>query len=143
MAELHLTKVAFACRDYGALERRIARRSAQGETRIATARRPRRADELPGGYLCWIIAHHLCAGQRILRFEDRADGRIDIVCDSRLVGIGPIARRAHQGWRYFEGSVGRQADGQEGDSARSAEGSSGADRLPPQLYLKLSTLALL
>jgi hypothetical protein len=99
MAQLHLTKVAVGCRDLDALTARIAGRSNGGEVRVATRMRPRRCDELIGGCLYWIVTHRLVASLRILRFEDREDGRIDIVCSDQLVAVPPRPRRAHQGWR--------------------------------------------
>ena len=39
---------------------------------------------------------------RILRFEDRKDGRLDIVCSAELEMVSPVPKRAHQGWRYYE-----------------------------------------
>ena len=132
MPNLHLTKVAVGCRDLGALEARIAGRRVEGEVRVATRMRPRRADELVGGSLFWIVAHRLVAHQRILRFEDREDGRIDIVCSGDLVTITPRRRRAHQGWRYLEE---RESSQQDSDATGIAE-------LPPQLYGKLTALAL-
>ena len=68
---LHLTKVAFACRDADSLRQRIANRAVGGEVRIATRMRPKRAAELIGGNLYWIVRHRLVAGIEILRFEDR------------------------------------------------------------------------
>ena len=64
--------------------------------------RPKRAAELIGGSLYWIVKHRLIACEEILRFEDREDGRIDIVCSAELVTVSPKPRRAHQGWRYLE-----------------------------------------
>jgi hypothetical protein len=130
--KLHLTKVAFACRDVDALRQRIANRAAQGEVRIATRMRPKRSAELIGGNLYWIVKHRLVAGLEIFRFEDRQDGRIDIVCSSELIAVSPIPRRAHQGWRYLEDC---DAPGMEDDG-------SGLGALPPQLYGKLASLAL-
>jgi outer membrane receptor protein involved in Fe transport len=46
--------------------------------------RPKRIDELIGGSLHWIVKHRLVARQEILRFEDRKDGRIDIVLSASL-----------------------------------------------------------
>lgn len=132
MPKLHLTKVAFACRDVDALRQRIANRAAQGEVRIATRMRPKRAAELIGGNLYWIVKHRLVAGLEILRFEDRQDGRIDIVCSAEMVTVSPTPRRAHQGWRYLENP---DAPGIEDDG-------SGLGALPPQLYGKLASLAL-
>ena len=132
MPKLHLTKVAFACRDLDSLQRRIANRADAGEVRVPTRMRPKRAAELIGGSLYWIVKHRLVAGVEILRFEDRQDGRIDIVCSAELVAVSPMPRRAHQGWRYLEDC---DAPGAEDDG-------SGLGALPPQLYGKLASLAL-
>ena len=129
---LHITKVAFACRDLEALQERVARRAAGGEVRIATRMRPKRADELIGGSLFWIVKHRLIACNQILRFEDREDGRIDIVCSAELVVIPPIPRRAHQGWRYLE----------DADAPSSGDDDSGVGSLPAPLYGRLAALAL-
>ena len=131
MPTLHLTKVAFACRDLEALQQRIAGRAVAGEVRVATRMRPKRADELIGGSLHWIVKHRLVAAREILRFEDREDGRIDIVCSAELRTVSPTPRRAHQGWRYLE----------EGDAPKGDDGS-GLGTLPPQLYGRLAALAL-
>jgi hypothetical protein len=130
--KLHLTKVAFACRDLDALRERIVRRAVAGELRVATRMRPRRAEELIGGSLFWIVKHRLIAGQEILRFEDRPDGRIDIVCSAELVAISPAPRRAHQGWRYLE----------EADAPSGEDDGTGLGALPPRLYGRLAALAL-
>ena len=132
MPNLHLTKVAFACRDLEALQRRVAGRAADGELRVATRMRPKRAGELLGGSLYWIVKHRVVAANQILRFEDREDGRIDIVCCAELVAVSPLPRRAHQGWRYLEGA----------DAPGMDDGGSGIGALPPQLYGKLASLAL-
>ena len=132
MPKLHLTKVAFACRDLDALQQRIANRAANGELRVATRMRPKRAAELVGGNLYWIVKHRLVGCLEILRFDDREDGRIDIVCSAELSAVSPMPRRAHQGWRYLEDS---DAPGAEDDG-------SGLGALPPQLYGKLASLAL-
>src|SRR3954462_7595868 len=105
-----MTKVAFACRDLEMLQRRIAGRAVAGEVRIATRMRPKRSAELIGGSLYWIVKHRLPARQEILRFDDREDGRIDIVCSTDLATVSPIPRRAHQGWRYLEEDDAPSAD---------------------------------
>ena len=132
MPKLHLTKVAFACRDLEMLQSRIASRAAAGEVRVATRMRPKRAGELIGGSLHWIVKHRLVAAQEILRLEDRDDGRIDIVCSAELVSVSPMPRRAHQGWRYLE----------ETDAPGADDDGSGLGTLPPRLYGKLASLAL-
>ena len=127
---LHLTKAAFGCRTIEALEKRIAGRTRDGEVRVATRMRPKRAGELIGGSLHWIVKHRLIARQQILRIEDRNDGRVDIVLLGELELIPPSPKRAHQGWRYLtDGDVPTDA----GD---------GLADLPPRLYVKLSALAL-
>jgi hypothetical protein len=125
-----LTKVAFSCASLETLQRRVAARAADGEMRVATRFRPKRADELIGGSLYWIVKHRLIARQRILRFDARKDGRVDIVCSAELEPIAPVPKRAHQGWRYYEY-----------DSAASPD-DSGIPDLPPRLYGKLAALAL-
>jgi hypothetical protein len=129
---LHLTKVAFACRDLGSLQERVARRAIDGEIRIATRMRPKRAGELIGGNLYWIVKHRLVASLEILRFEDREDGRIDIVCSAELKAVAPTPRRAHQGWRYLEDADAPSAD----------DDGTGLGALPAQLYGRLAALAL-
>jgi hypothetical protein len=127
-----MTKVAFACRDLQMLQQRIAGRAVNGEVRIVTRMRPKRADELIGGSLYWIVKHRLVACIEILRFVDRQDGRIDIVCSADLVTVSPMPRRAHQGWRYLEHADAPTAD----------DDGSGLGALPPQLYGRLAALAL-
>ena len=133
MPSLHLTKVAFACRDLDMLQQRVGSRAIDGEMRVATRMRPKRAPELIGGSLDWIVKHRLVACQQILRFDDREDGRIDIVCSAELVGVPPRPRRAHQGWRYLEDADAPHAGDEDG---------SGLGELPPQLYGRLAALAL-
>ena len=133
MSTLHLTKVAVGCRDLPALERRIAARAANGEVRIVTRMKPRRMAELVGGSLYWIVKHRMIACQTIVRFEDRPDGRLDIVCADALQQVPPRAKRAHQGWRYLDGAEAPMP----GDSD-----DSGLGLLPPPLYGRLAALAL-
>lgn len=132
---LHLTKVAVGCRDLPALERRFASRSVDGEVRVVTRMRPKRMAEIvDGGALYWIVQHRLVACATILRFEDRPDGRLDIVCSERLQAIPTMPKRAHQGWRYLAHE----------DAPRAGDNDdSGLSLLPPSLYGRLSALALL
>jgi hypothetical protein len=128
--KLHLTKVAFGCRTLEALQKRVAMRARDAEIRVVTRMRPKRMDELVGGSLHWIVKHRIIARQQILRFEDRSDGRIDIVCSAELVVVPAVPKRAHQGWRYLETEISEEAD------------PSGIADLPPRLYGKLAALAL-
>jgi hypothetical protein len=132
MPTVHLTKVAFACRDLDSLQLRIAKRAADGELKVATRMRPKRASELVCGNLYWIVKHRIVAGHVILRFEDRADGRIEIVCSAELVAVSPMPRRAHQGWRYLEDKDGPSLE----------DDGTGLGLLPPRLYGRLAALAL-
>jgi hypothetical protein len=127
---LHLTKVAFGCRTLESLQKRVAARSHGGEMKVTTRMRPKRMDELVGGSLHWIVKHRIIGRQRILRFDDRPDGRIDIICSDQLVVVPPLPKRAHQGWRYLEAEVSEDAD------------PTGLADLPPRLYGKLAALAL-
>ncbi|MES2135917.1 MAG: DUF1489 family protein [Pseudomonadota bacterium] len=133
MPKLHLTKVAFGCRTVDALQKRVAARASGGEMRVVTRMRPKRADELIGGSIHWIVKHRLVGRQEILRFEPRKDGRIDIVLSAELELIAPYPKRAHQGWRYLEAA---DAPGEDGDD-------SGLSELPPLLYMRLAVLALI
>jgi hypothetical protein len=130
MPQLHLSKVAFGCRDLDMLRTRVAARAEGGELRVPTRMRPKRAAEVVGGNLYWIVKHRIIGCNRILEFEDREDGRINIVCSGKLESVIPIPRRAHQGWRYFEMDASDSSD------------DSGVGELPPQLYGRLSALAL-
>jgi len=130
MPQLHLTKVAFGCRDLDALRMRVAARAENGKLRVATRMRPKRAAEAIGGNLLWIVKHRIVGGNQILAFEDRSDGRIDIVCAAEMEAVTPFPKRAHQGWRYFEIETALATD------------DSGLGELPPQLYGRLSALAL-
>ena len=129
---LHLSKVAFSCASVETLERRVIARSSGGEMRVATRMRPKRADELIGGALHWIVKHRIVARQEILRLEDRKDGRIDIVLSDKLVAVAPSPKRAHQGWRYLEDD---SAPGTDADET-------GMSELPPRMYAKLAGLGL-
>lgn len=132
MPKLHLTKVAFGCRTIDALQKRVAARASGGEVRVVTRMRPKRAEELIGGSIYWIVKHRLVGRQEILRIEERKDGRIDIVLSGELELIAPFPKRAHQGWRYLEAANAPIATGDD----------SGLSELPPLLYTRLAALAL-
>ena len=132
MPQLHLTKVAVGCASLEALQNRIARRVSGGVVRVPTRMRPKRMEELVGGSLHWIVKHRIVARQEILRFDDRSDGRIDIVCSADLQLVPPKPKRAHQGWRYLE----------EDDAPTGESDGTGLSDLPPRLYGKLAALAL-
>ena len=130
---VHLTKVAYGVKTLPTLEKRLAGRARNGEVRIVTKRRPvRHAEVVSGGRLHWIVKHRIVARSKVLRFEERSDGRWDIVLSASLEGCAAFPKRAHQGWRYLEA---KDAPGTEDDG-------SGLGELPPRLYGKLAALAL-
>jgi hypothetical protein len=129
---LHLTKVAVGCASLEALQNRIARRVSDNVVRVPTRMRPKRAEELVGGSLHWIVKHRIIARQQILRLDDRSDGRIDIVCSAELVVVPPRPKRAHQGWRYLEDK----------DAPTGEDDGTGLSDLPPRMYARLAALAL-
>lgn len=133
MSQLHMTRVAVGCADYPALEARIATYAQDGEIRFTTRFKPKRSDELIGGKLHFIVKHTLVARVEILRFDDRSDGRIDIVCVAKLERIHPRPKRAHQGWRYLADS----------DAPKGVDEGDGLADLPPELYRELAELNLI
>lgn len=128
-----MTRVAVGCSDYPTLQARIARYAQGREIRFATRFRPKRADELVGGKLHFIVKHTLVARVEILRFDDRSDGRVDIVCAADLERVHPQPKRAHQGWRYLT----------DADAPKGVDDASGIGDLPPDLYRELAQLSLI
>ena len=129
---LHLTKIAFGCPNLAFLEERLAARGT--EARLTTRYRPKRADEIVGGSLYWIIAHRIVARSPILRFDEAEDGKkTDIVIEARAIPVLARPRRAHQGWRYL--------DGADAPLDLSVAGESAAE-MPAELRDELSTLGL-
>jgi hypothetical protein len=133
MSQLHMTRVAVGCPDYPSLADRIVSRTERGEVRFTTRFKPKRADELIGGKLHFIVKHTLVGRVEILRFDDRDDGRIDIVCAALLERVHPQPKRAHQGWRYLA----------EGDAPKGVGDGDGIGDLPPELYRELAELSLI
>jgi len=131
---LHLSKVAVGCASYEALRQRIESRAGDGVVAITTRFRPKRADELIGGSIYWIVKHRIIARQTILGFADGEDRRTLIRLDARLVPVRAYPRRAHQGWRYLDAAdVPEDFDSGEADIGA----------LPPALAGELSALALI
>lgn len=109
MHPLHMTKVAVGCRTLAALTQRQASRvSAYGGVPAVpcwTRFMPKRADELVGGSIYWIIKHALVARQAILGFEmvqTERGKRCQILLGADVVPVFAAPLRAHQGWRYLE-----------------------------------------
>jgi len=134
MPSLHMSKVAFSCASIDTLRRRLESRVRDGVVPVVTRFRPKRADELVGGSLYWIIKQRIAARQTILGFADRADRKTIIRLDPELIPVRALAKRGHQGWRYLS-----PADAPP-DLADAADG---FDLLPPDLAGKLAVLALI
>lgn len=135
MLPLHLSKVAVGCASLDALAARQQLRRAGGEVPVVTRFMPRRADELVGGSVFWIVKHRFVARQAILGFAIRGeDGRTLIRLDPELVLVRALPRRAHQGWRYLDpADAPPDLDGDE----------DGLAALPGELGARLAALALI
>lgn len=134
VSQLHISKVAVGCSSLDALRRRQAARAAQGVVPIVTRFRPKRADELVGGSIFWILQHRITARQTILGFDEQAEDRRTIIrLDPELVPVRPAPKRAHQGWRYLP------PQDAPGDLAAGDD----AALLPPVLAQALAALALI
>lgn len=133
---LHITKVAYGCSSLAELVERVAARVAlDGQMFMSTRYLPKRqAEVLAGGSLFWIIKHQLVARAGILGFAANDAGRHDILLEPRVIPVKPYPRRAHQGWRYLEGSD-APADVLDGNMA--------GDELPPELIGELAGLSLI
>lgn len=105
---LHLTKVAAGCPDIATLAARQAHWWGAGRAGAHTRYMPKRADELIGGSIYWIIGHRLVARQTILSIamaETDWGPKCAIALVPRPVSVQPLPCRAHQGWRYLAGEL--------------------------------------
>lgn len=102
---LHLSKVAVGCPDIETLTR--LQRERWGDDPCSLTRfMPKRADELIGGSLFWIIAHRLVARQPIVSLAmvtTEWGTKCRIGFSGPPVPVVAVPKRAHQGWRYLEG----------------------------------------
>lgn len=134
MPSLNISKVAVGCASIEALRERQQGRLRDGIVPVTTRFRPKRADELVGGSLYWIIRHRLVVRQTIIGFADGDDRRTIILLDPALVPVRAVPKRAHQGWRYLsEEDAPRDFDGEDSDLAE----------LPPSMAIKLAALGLI
>jgi hypothetical protein len=132
---LHISKVAVGCASLDALRVRQAQRLADGIVPVVTRFRPKRADELVGGSIYWIVKHRIAARQTIVGFAEREEDRRTIIrLDPELVPVRALPRRAHQGWRYL--AAAEAPLDLAGDDTGLAE-------LPPALTAKLAALLLI
>ncbi|NTZ42758.1 DUF1489 family protein [Altererythrobacter sp. SALINAS58] len=130
---LNMTKIAFRVPNLPALQKRLENMGP--EAKITTRYCPKRADEMVGGSLFWIIDHALVGRTPIRGFHQREeDGRWEVQLEPRLIPVHPRLKRAHQGWRYLA------AD----DAPRDlADGEDIGEMLPGRLMGKLQKLGLI
>jgi hypothetical protein len=135
MPLLNISKVAVGCGSFEALEKRQRMRLADGVVPIVTRFMPKRADELLGGSIFWIVKHRITARQTILGFAAREEDRRTIIrLDPELVPVKARPKRAHQGWRYLAAA----------DAPPDLAGDDdGLMALPAGLSMKLASLALI
>ena len=100
---LHLSKVAVGCPDIETLAR--LQRERWGDAPCSLTRfMPKRADDLVGGSLFWIIAHRLVARQPIVALDmvtTEWGTKCRIAFGGAPVPVAAVPKRAHQGWRYL------------------------------------------
>ena len=131
---LNISKVAVGCASFEALKQRQEARLTGGVVTVTTRFKPKRADELVGGSLYWIVKHRITARNTILGFAESEDRRTIIRLEPRLVPVKAWPKRAHQGWRYLASA---DAPGDfDGDDE-------GVAALPADLAVKLAVLALI
>ncbi|HEX8124840.1 MAG TPA: DUF1489 family protein [Allosphingosinicella sp.] len=132
---LNISKVAVGCASLDSLQARQRLRLSGGIVPVVTRFRPKRADELIGGSLYWIVKHRITVRQTILGFADREEDRRTIIrLDPVLVAVRALPKRAHQGWRYLESAdAPLDLDGDE----------TGLAELPAELTARLAALALI
>ena len=134
MPSLNISKVAVGCASFDALKRRQEKRLTDGIVPVVTRFMPKRADELVGGSIYWIVKHRITARNTIIGFAEGEDRRTVIRLDPKLVPVRALPKRAHQGWRYLAPA----------DAPQDFDGDDeGLAALPPALALKLSALALI
>ena len=134
MPSLNISKVAVGCASLDALKKRQQLRASNGVVPITTRFKPKRADELIGGSIYWIVKHRITARQTILGFSETEERRTIIQLDEKLVPVRAWPKRAHQGWRYLAPE----------DAPGDFDGSDdGVAVLPPELLTRLSALALI
>jgi len=131
---LHLTKVAYGCESIDYLVERLALKAAHLPAFLTTRYLPKRATEIEGGSLYWIVKHQLIGRSPILQFGEAEGGKVAIHLEPRLILVQARPKRAHQGWRYLEGA---DAPPDLGDAG------AGIADLPPALVGELAAMGLI
>jgi hypothetical protein len=142
---LHLIKLCVGCDSVADLEDWIKQKLKEKKKRgqkpehIHTTRMlPKRAEELIGGSLYWVIRGQITCREKILdiRATTGKDGirRCQVVLDGKVVLVEPRPRGAFQGWRYLEAKEAPR------DLSRAAPG---AAKMPEAMRRELRELGLL
>ena len=129
---LNMTKIAFGAESAQSLRDWLESHADAGEARLTTRYLPKRAEEMAGGSLYWILGGILVGRSPLLGFAEKPDGKIWIRLEPVLLPVEARPRRAHQGWRYLE----------EADAPPDGVAGSG-DALPLALASELTKLGLL
>ena len=136
---LHMTKVAYGAQSLEEIHgwfadggRRAAPGAGEEVVHITTKNRPKRAEEMIGGSVFWILKHQLVARSEILGFAEAENGRTAIRISPRLIDVQPVPKRAHQGWRYLEGK----------DAPADLASGNAGDIMPAHLAAELARLGL-
>lgn len=142
---LHLIKLCVGCdsvadlEDWIKLKLKERKKRRQKPEHIHTTRMfPKRAADLIGGSLFWVVRGQIACRERILDLRQTTgkDGikRCQVVMDGKLVLVEPRPRAAFQGWRYLEVR----------DAPRDLSlAAPGAARMPEQMRRELRDLGLL
>ena len=142
---LNLIKLCVGCDSVADLEDWIKQKLKEKKKRgqkpehIHTTRMlPKRAEELIGGSLYWVIRGQVTCREKILdiRATTGKDGirRCQVVLDGKVVLVEPRPRGAFQGWRYLEAKDAPR------DLSRAAPG---AAKMPEAMRRELRELGLL
>ena len=142
---LHLIKLCVGCDSVADLEDWIKqklkekKRRGQKPEHIHTTRMlPKRAEELIGGSLFWVIRGQITCREKILDIRQTTgkDGirRCQVVLDGKCVLVEPRPRSAFQGWRYLDDKEAPR------DLSKAAPG---AAAMPEQMRRELRELGLL
>lgn len=130
---LNMTKIAFQTGSAQDLRDWLESKAPEGEARLTTRYLPKRAEEMSGGSLYWILGGTLIGRSPLLGFAEREDKKHWIRLAPMLIPVAPRAKRAHQGWRYLEAA----------DAPADLEGAEEGDLLPGAMAQELGKLGLL
>jgi len=131
----HVIKLAVGIRDVAHLEavqrERAAARGDLSTRRAYTRHKPVRPDVLEEGSLYWVVQGIIRCRQKLLGFDQEADGEGRKYClfvlDPELVPVVPTQRGPFQGWRYLS------PDAAPADLVKGADGELPSDEMLKEL----------